>query len=109
MRRTITGFTQSPGELIHESWERLKELLRKCPHYGLSKWLIVQVFYEGLTEQYRQMVDASCGGTFMSKSEDEAYDLFEMLSENSINHASLSSYERSIGTSKWARVVIDWT
>ena len=40
----------------------------------------------------------------MSKSEDEAYDLFEMLSENSINHASLSSYERSIGTSKRAGV-----
>ena len=36
----------------------------------------------------------------MSKSEDEAYDLFEKLSENSINHASLSSYERSIGASK---------
>ena len=100
MRRTITGFTQSLGELIHESWERLKELLRKCPHYSLSKWQIVQAFYEGLTEQYRQMVDASCGGAFMSKSEDEAYDLFEMLSENSINHASLSSYERSIGASK---------
>ena len=46
------------------------------------------------------MVDASCGGAFMSKSEDEAYDLFEMLSENSINHASLSSYERSVGPSK---------
>ena len=50
------------------------------------------------------MVDASCGGAFMSKSEDEAYDLFEMLSENSINHALLSSYERSIGASKRARV-----
>ena len=32
----------------------------------------------------------------MSKSEDEAYDLFEMLSENFISHTSLSSYERMI-------------
>ena len=46
------------------------------------------------------MVDVSCGGAFMSKSEDKAYDLFEILSENSINHASLSSYERSIEASK---------
>ena len=99
MRRAITGFTQSPGELIHESWERLKKLLRKYPHHGLSKWQIVQAFYEDLTEQYRQMVNASCGEAFMSKSEDEAYDLFKMLSENAINHTSLSSYERSIGTS----------
>ena len=36
----------------------------------------------------------------MSRSEDEAYDLFEMLSENSINHASLSLYERTIGPSR---------
>ena len=100
MRRTITGFTQGPGEQIHESWERLKGLLRKCPHHGLSKWQIVQAFYEGLSDQYMHMVDASCGGAFMSKSEDEAYDLFEMLSENSINHASLSSYERTVGPSK---------
>ena len=32
----------------------------------------------------------------MSKSEDEAYALFETLSENLINHASLCFYERSI-------------
>ena len=38
----------------------------------------------------------------MSRSEDEAYELFEMLSENSINHASLSSYERTMGTTKRA-------
>ena len=36
----------------------------------------------------------------MSKSEDEDYDLFEMLTENSINHTSLSSYERTIGSFK---------
>ena len=50
------------------------------------------------------MVDASCGGIFISKSEDEAYILFEILSENSINHASLSSYERLIPYQKWAGI-----
>jgi hypothetical protein len=48
----------------------------------------VQSFYEGLIEPNRQMVDASCGGTFMMKSEDEAWTLFENLSNNSIQHAS---------------------
>ena len=60
----------------------------------------MQAFYEGLDDQVRQIVDASCGGAFMNKSEDETYDLFEMLSENSINHASLSLYERIIGPSR---------
>ncbi|MQL97175.1 hypothetical protein Taro_029862 [Colocasia esculenta] len=97
MRRAITGFSQHPGELMHESWERLKGLLRKCPHHGLSRWQIVQAFYEGLIESNRKMVDASCGGAFMTKSEDEAYNMFDTLSENSINHASLHSYERALG------------
>jgi hypothetical protein len=48
----------------------------------------VQSFYEGLTESNRQMVDAPCGGTFMIKSEDEGWILFENLSNNSIQHAS---------------------
>jgi hypothetical protein len=34
------------------------------------------------------MVDTSCGGTFMMKNEDEAWILFENLSNNSIQHAS---------------------
>jgi hypothetical protein len=43
----------------------------------------VQSFYDGLTKSSRSMVDASCGGTFMLKSEDEAWVMFENLSNNS--------------------------
>ncbi|GAV65147.1 LOW QUALITY PROTEIN: hypothetical protein CFOL_v3_08662, partial [Cephalotus follicularis] len=73
---------------FHESWERLKDLIRKCPHHAVPKWQLVQCFYHGLTAQNRQMVDASCGGKFMHKSEDEAWQLFEALSENSLHHLS---------------------
>ena len=40
----------------------------------------------------------------MSKSEDKAYTLFEILSENMINHASLSSDEWSIFHQKQAEI-----
>ena len=40
----------------------------------------------------------------MNKSENEVYDLFESLSENSINYASLSSYEESIPHQKWIEI-----
>jgi Fe2+ or Zn2+ uptake regulation protein len=36
------------------------------------------------------MVDVSCEGTFMLKSEDDAWTLFENLSENSLHHSSSS-------------------
>jgi hypothetical protein len=52
------------------------------------KWQLVPCFYDGLTELHRQMVDASCGGTFMLKSEDDAWIFFKNLSENSLHHSS---------------------
>jgi hypothetical protein len=81
--RTITSITQYEGEPFHETWERLKDLLRSCPHHSVPKWQLEQSFYDSLTESSRSMVDASCGGTFMLKSEDEAWAMFENLSNNS--------------------------
>jgi hypothetical protein len=79
IRRAITSISQYEGEKLYETWERLKDILRSCPHHAVPKWQLVQSFYEGLIEPKRQMVDASCGGTFMMKSEDEAWILFENL------------------------------
>ena len=72
IRKAITSFSQADGEMFHETLERLKDLTRKCPHHAIPKWQLVQCFYDGLSERHRQMVDASCGGIFMLKSEDEA-------------------------------------
>ena len=76
------------GEQFHETWERLRDLLQQCPHHQVPDWQLVQTFYYGLTEPHRQMVDSSCGGTFMSKNDVEAWQLFENLSDNSLHHAS---------------------
>jgi hypothetical protein len=37
IRKVITGFSQIDGESFHETWERIKELLRKCPHHAVPK------------------------------------------------------------------------
>lgn len=100
IRRAITSFSQLDGELFHETWERLKDLIHKCPHHAIPKWQLVQCFYNGLSEKHRQMIDASCGGTFMLKSEDEAWQLFETLSENSLHHMSATSRETPMLTQK---------
>jgi hypothetical protein len=88
IRKAITGFSQYEGEPFFETWERMKDLLQKCPHHAVPKWQLVQCFYDGLTEPHRQMVDALCGGTFMMKSENDAWTLFENLGETSLHHAS---------------------
>ena len=83
-RRAITSISQYEGEQFHETWERLKDLLRSCLYHVIPKWQLMQSFYDGLIMSNRNMVDASCGETFMLKSEDEAWAIFENLSNNSI-------------------------
>ena len=41
IRKAITSFFQSDGEMFHETWKRLKDLTRKCPHYAIPKWQFV--------------------------------------------------------------------
>ena len=94
-RRVITSFSELDGEQFHETWERMKDLLRKCPHHQVPRWQLVQSFYDGLSDRNRQMIDSSCGGTFMLKSEDEAWRLFDTLTENSLHHASSSHSDRA--------------
>jgi len=90
LRYAITTFSQNKNEQLYESWERFKELLQSCPHHEVPMWQLVQRFYSGLDEHNRQMVDASCSGSFLYKTAEKAWELFEHLSENSHLHATSS-------------------
>jgi len=63
-------------------------------------WQLVQSFYSGLDEHNKQMVNASCDGSFLYKTPEEAWELFEHLSENSHLHAtsSHSNMPRQLGS-----------
>ncbi|GAB2266565.1 hypothetical protein Dimus_037902 [Dionaea muscipula] len=82
-RREITTFQQQSDEHLFESWERFGDLLRKCPHHDIPRWQLVQNFYFGLLPSQRQMMEASCGGSVMTKDENEVWRLFENLSDAS--------------------------
>ena len=81
-RGDINNFIQMDGETLYEAWDRFKELIRKCPHHGIEKWMLVHNFYNGLLGTTRTMIDAASGGAFMKKSANEAYDLLEELALN---------------------------
>ena len=48
VRRAIREFSQGPGEVFYEAWERLRDLLRQCPHHGIPNHEITQIFCDGL-------------------------------------------------------------
>ena len=51
---------------------------------------LLRFFYDGLGAPDRYLLDAASGGTFMSKYEDEALELIELVAENSHHHVAKS-------------------
>ena len=78
----INTFGQLEGENLAEAWDRFHELLRKCPHHRLTRWMQVHTFYNGMRNATRTMIDASAGGALMKKTTDQAYEILEDAATN---------------------------
>jgi len=85
MRNEITTFVQQETESLYEAWERCMELLRKCPHHVLRDWLQVQIFYNGLAQSFKAILDATIGGSFNLKTPEEALETLELIASNIVN------------------------
>ncbi|CAN6477157.1 unnamed protein product [Victoria cruziana] len=96
-RQTITTFLAVEGETFHEAWKWMKELLRRYPHHQITRWQVHQGLYDGMSEAHRQMIDSSCRGSLMLKSEVYAWILFDTLSENSLHNTSPSTLRQQTG------------
>ena len=79
----INTLRQLEGENLAEAWERFHELLRRCPHHRLTKWMQVHTFYNGLRDATRTVIDALAGGALMKKTTDQAYEILEDTATNS--------------------------
>ncbi|XP_027351144.1 uncharacterized protein LOC113862248 [Abrus precatorius] len=91
MRNDISSFYQLESKTLYDTWERFKELLRKCPHHGIPDSLQVQTFYNGLNPATRQMIDAAERDTLNSKTPRVAQELFEEMAMNSYQWSSTRS------------------
>ena len=78
----INTFWQLEGENLAEAWDRFHELLRKCPHHRLTRWMQVYTFYNGLRNVARTMIDASARGALMKKTTYQAYEILEDAATN---------------------------
>ena len=88
VRKSIREFTEGTSETFHKAWERLRDLTRECPHYGVSNHKLMQMLYDGLGPQDKYLLDVATSGTFMNKNEDEPMELIEIVAENSHHNAA---------------------
>ena len=82
LRSEIGQFNKNDFESLYEAWERYKDLIQRCLQHGLLDWLQIQMFYNGLNGQTRTIVDATSGGTLMSKIAEGATSLLEEMASN---------------------------
>ncbi|GKF66361.1 hypothetical protein Tco_0192878 [Tanacetum coccineum] len=67
---TITSWNELRG-----AWLQVKEMLRTCCGHGLTKGMIIQIFYHGLDDPTQEIIDAR--GIFLYKTPNEAFKILE--------------------------------
>ncbi|KAL9241004.1 hypothetical protein vseg_015164 [Gypsophila vaccaria] len=88
MRSQITGFQQLYNESLSEAWERYKRTIRECPHHGLSTWLVVMTFYNGLYFESRAILDSAANGRFADNTDDDkAWTLIEEMAMHTSHYS----------------------
>ncbi|CAN6556588.1 unnamed protein product [Malus baccata var. baccata] len=96
LKKEILAFAQKPNESFHEAWERYNEMYTKCPHAGFDSNLQMNIFYDGLNATTKSHVNASAGGSLMSKSAREAFELFDMMASESQQWTEEQTQKRGV-------------
>src|SRR3954462_7186676 len=81
-RNYIYNFWSHDGENIAQAWGRLKSLMFKCTIHELPKDIIITNFYDRLSRQDKEMLDASSSGVFQTRSVEEKWDLIGRIQKN---------------------------
>lgn len=54
LRGKISQFKQQDCEPLHKTWEQFENLLRRCLQHGKEKWVLIDIFHNGLHEKQNQ-------------------------------------------------------
>nr|GEY53652.1 ribonuclease H-like domain-containing protein [Tanacetum cinerariifolium] len=81
LRNEIIFFLQKPNETFNEAWQRFKDLLRQCPHYGFSELHQLDTFYNALNPNDQHALDSAAGGNFLDKIPRECLSIIESKSK----------------------------
>nr|GEZ26937.1 reverse transcriptase domain-containing protein [Tanacetum cinerariifolium] len=63
----ISNFQQRFDESFHEAWDRYKDLLRACPHYGFTELHQLDTFYNALNPTDQDSLNSITGGNLLER------------------------------------------
>ncbi|GJT63233.1 reverse transcriptase domain-containing protein [Tanacetum coccineum] len=62
LHNEISNFQQRFDEPFYETWDRFKDLLRACPHYGFTELHQLDTFYNSLNPTDQDSLNSAGGG-----------------------------------------------
>ncbi|GKC78239.1 reverse transcriptase domain-containing protein, partial [Tanacetum coccineum] len=106
LKNKISCFTQKFEETFSEAWERFKERLRACPHHEFMNLTQIDTFYNGLSDNDQDSLNAAADGNLLSKTTTEALNIFENKSKvfysrnkpnvSRMNTTSMESFSKTV-------------
>nr|GEU93689.1 hypothetical protein [Tanacetum cinerariifolium] len=81
LRNEISNFQQKFDESFQEAWERYKDLLRACTHYGFTELHQLDTFYNALNPADQDSLNVAAGGNLLEKSPQDALTIIENKSK----------------------------
>nr|GEW73334.1 hypothetical protein [Tanacetum cinerariifolium] len=67
LRNEISNFQQRFDESFYEAWDRYKDLLRACPHYGFTELHQIDTFYNALNPADQDSLNYATGGNLLER------------------------------------------
>nr|GEZ15882.1 reverse transcriptase domain-containing protein [Tanacetum cinerariifolium] len=81
LRNEISNFHQKFDESFHEAWDRYKDLLHACPHYGFTELHQLDTFYNALNPADQDSLNAAAGGNLLERSTQDVLTIIENKSK----------------------------
>ena len=101
-KTSISVFAQGGSESLNEVWERFKSMLRKCKGHGFDDLTQVYIFRNGLQPVHKTLLDATTGGSLMSKNVEDVVAIIDRMALN--DHQG----QHNRGTLQSKPGIIDW-
>nr|GEV58987.1 hypothetical protein [Tanacetum cinerariifolium]GEW90154.1 hypothetical protein [Tanacetum cinerariifolium] len=81
LRNEISNFQQRFDESFHEAWDRYKDLLHACPHYGFTELNQLDTFYNALNPTDQDSLNSTAGGNLLERRTQDVLTIIENKSK----------------------------
>nr|GEW55448.1 reverse transcriptase domain-containing protein [Tanacetum cinerariifolium] len=97
LHNEISNFQQRFDESFHEACDRYKDLLRACPHHGVTELHQLDTFYNALNPADQDSLNVVAGGNLLERRTQDVLTIIENKSKvrNSRNKAVVSQVKSS--------------